>query len=632
MAAGEAARANLGKQGLIPLKPAGALAALGEITSNGSVQATVINANWQRAAKLLGSMRPPILDHVLPKAVAAHAGDNALLRHLQQVPAGQRGDFLTEHLQRELQQILGLAQPPVPESRFLELGMDSLMAVELRNRLLAQFGDGFTISSTVVFDYPTIRALAEYLAAQTPEPVAGAVLKDAPVSAPMPTFTALRDNVAGLVERMKPFQDLGIHLQFNGQSNATDADHIEAAVLRQEAETMSREILNDCVLPDTIRPSGVPALPIARRHVLLTGATGYIGGFVLRELLRQRTKVTAVVRCIDMAVGLSKVVAYLRAIGPFDLDSLGYLKIVSGDLEQPRLGLPAEVYAALTGSADTVIHCAASVGLSSSYGELRQSNVLGTRQVLEFACSGAPKVLHYVSGDAVFLAEPYRGKSCVRETEFPETPLGNVLGYGQSKWASESLVREARSRGVQTVVYRPRTVLGSSEDQYWSPKNLATQFASHALATGTISEGERLFEGVPVDIIGKFINACSQDSSTIGQTFHLVNPRPTSVENWIATLKRQQIHMRQLTSQEWDRSFIAQSDADTQHALSELRGTGVKRTILECLHSVPVLDSQNFQRQLAAYGISCPDFESMMTRGWLNSLRLEKGITSTHAG
>ncbi len=42
--------------------------------------------------------------------------------------------------------------------------MDSLMAVELRNRLLGQFGSAFTINATAVFDYPTIESLAEYLA------------------------------------------------------------------------------------------------------------------------------------------------------------------------------------------------------------------------------------------------------------------------------------------------------------------------------------------------------------------------------------------------------------------------------------------------------------------------------------
>ncbi len=71
MATSHAARANLGAQGLIPLEPSAALHALGEIVAHGTGQATVIKANWQRAAKVLGGTRPPILDYVLPSAVAA---------------------------------------------------------------------------------------------------------------------------------------------------------------------------------------------------------------------------------------------------------------------------------------------------------------------------------------------------------------------------------------------------------------------------------------------------------------------------------------------------------------------------------------------------------------------------------
>ena len=81
----------------------------------------------------------------------------------------QRVGFITEFLQREVQGFLRLAQPPAATSRFLDLGTDSLMAVELRNRLFGQFGGKFDISPTAVFDYPTIGELAEHLVSQLPE-------------------------------------------------------------------------------------------------------------------------------------------------------------------------------------------------------------------------------------------------------------------------------------------------------------------------------------------------------------------------------------------------------------------------------------------------------------------------------
>ncbi|OBH44101.1 type I polyketide synthase [Mycobacterium mantenii] len=169
MASSEAATANIAAQGLIPLEPSAALAALAEVVANGTGQATVIKANWQRAAKVLGSSRPPILDLVLPSAVGEVTGDSELLKQLQEIPVPQRAGFVTEFLQREVQNFLRLAQPPAASSRFLDLGTDSLMAIELRNRLHSQFGGAFTINATAVFDYPTIGGLAEYLVGQLPD-------------------------------------------------------------------------------------------------------------------------------------------------------------------------------------------------------------------------------------------------------------------------------------------------------------------------------------------------------------------------------------------------------------------------------------------------------------------------------
>ncbi|GAB7066829.1 type I polyketide synthase [Mycolicibacterium hodleri] len=184
MASSEAAAANIGAQGLIPLEPSAALSALAEVVANGTGQATVIKANWQRAAKVLGSSRPPILDLVLPSAAGEVTGDSELLKQLQEIPVAQRAGFVTEFLQREVQNFLRLAGPPAASSRFLDLGTDSLMAIELRNRLHSQFGGAFTINATAVFDYPTIGGLAEYLVGQLPD---AETAEEAEVAAPAAT-------------------------------------------------------------------------------------------------------------------------------------------------------------------------------------------------------------------------------------------------------------------------------------------------------------------------------------------------------------------------------------------------------------------------------------------------------------
>ena len=619
MAASETARTNLGKQGLIPLKPAAALAALGEIVAHGSAQAMVIRAKWDRTAKLFGALRPPILEHVLPKAAATQVGDRALLRALYQVPPAQRGNFLTEHLQRELQQILGLAQPPGPDGRFLELGMDSLMAVELRNRLLAQMGSGYAISSTVVFDYPTIRALAEYLASQTPEAAAPAAPAAAQANVVTPTVEALRINVAELLANLKPLHDLGINLQWNGHKaeGESEAALVEAAILRQEAEAVCREVMSDATLSDELCPAYPAGPPPSRRHALLTGATGYLGGYLLRDLLRAGTKVTALVRCQHPSAGIAKIGASLKQMGVWEHRFAEMVTVVAGDIEQANLGLTPDACARLAGEVDTVFHCAASVQALRMYTQLRAANVDGTRHVVEFLCAGAPKVLHLVSATSVFHAPQYSDRSGVPESEFPESPLGNVFGYGQSKWAAERLARLAQARGANVVIYRPAALLGGMEAPFWSPTDLATQFLAYSLTSGLVSTRDRLTEGLPADLAASFIAKASADPVSCGRTFHLVHPQPLAIEHWAEVLSRRGTRARLVPHDEWAQQFRKQTN--DAYRLFETRGAGANRTLIELFAEMPKADGREFVRQLAAYDIPWPDYESLAAGGWMKA-------------
>ncbi|MEE8522653.1 MAG: SDR family NAD(P)-dependent oxidoreductase, partial [Thermoanaerobaculia bacterium] len=88
-----------------------------------------------------------------------------LLGRLQEAPAGERRDLLGAYVRDEVGRVLGLdpAQPIEPQQGFFDLGMDSLMAVELRNRLLAELGSAVSLDNTLIFDRPTPEALTAYL-------------------------------------------------------------------------------------------------------------------------------------------------------------------------------------------------------------------------------------------------------------------------------------------------------------------------------------------------------------------------------------------------------------------------------------------------------------------------------------
>jgi len=84
-----------------------------------------------------------------------------ILDQLAEAPASERLDLLQAYVQRQVALVLGLSQMPDPQQGLTDIGMDSLMAVELSNRLRA--GIGQPLPTTLAFEYPTIRVLTRYL-------------------------------------------------------------------------------------------------------------------------------------------------------------------------------------------------------------------------------------------------------------------------------------------------------------------------------------------------------------------------------------------------------------------------------------------------------------------------------------
>ena len=111
--------------------------------------------------------RPPFLEDLLSSGAEdgtdAAVSSEDLLSRLANANAGEREDLLVSFLQQELQAVLRLPSAPAPNVGFFDLGMDSLMAVELRNRLNRALAGAWTVSNTVVFDYPDIEVLAKHL-------------------------------------------------------------------------------------------------------------------------------------------------------------------------------------------------------------------------------------------------------------------------------------------------------------------------------------------------------------------------------------------------------------------------------------------------------------------------------------
>ena len=189
--------------------------------------------------------------------------------------------------------------------------------------------------------------------------------------------------------------------------------------------------------------------------ILLTGATGLVGGELLPRLLRAAPSATVycLVRARD-AAALERRAADLVADPRLPPGAAARIRVIAGDTRAPDLGL-GERRRALRAEIRSVVHTAASTRFDLELEDARAQNVAGTRHVAAFAREAGAH-LHHVS--TAYVAGDRSGVFGVRDSD-ARPPFHNT--YEESKWEAEQLVR-ASGGELRATVYRPSIIVGDS--------------------------------------------------------------------------------------------------------------------------------------------------------------------------
>jgi nucleoside-diphosphate-sugar epimerase len=277
-----------------------------------------------------------------------------------------------------------------------------------------------------------------------------------------------------------------------------------------------------------------------RQGVLLTGATGLLGRYLLRDLLLSGHPVAVLTR--PGRGGAVERVAELVAFWSEQLgESLRRPVVLEGDLRTCQAGLTSVDRSWLARNCEAVVHAAAQVAFREAPEvELWRTNVEGTRHLVELGQSVGVSVLHHVS--TVFVCGEHAGP--VREEAWDRGQRFRNH-YERSKFEAEGLVR--RARGLQTTVYRPSVLVGDSRTGYTSSYHGFYRFLELAARLAALQEephgagsgaGRRYlplrlpFTGdepqnlVPVDWVAQTIVRLVNAPEHQGRTYHLVADQP----------------------------------------------------------------------------------------------------------
>ncbi|EME85366.1 uncharacterized protein MYCFIDRAFT_42966 [Pseudocercospora fijiensis CIRAD86] len=267
--------------------------------------------------------------------------------------------------------------------------------------------------------------------------------------------------------------------------------------------------------------------------VLLTGATGFLGAFLLNELLESTSaQIICLVRSQDPSEHdkpgcTARLRKNLIDSGLWRDSIMERVEILPGDLPRKRLGLSLEAFEDLGKRVQVIVHAAAAVNLVYPYAALRGTNVQGTREILRLACVNGATV-QYVSTNGV-LPPSESGHGWPEDAMLYVDAVPEKIpdGYGQTKWAAEQLVLEAGRRGLPVRILRAGTISGHSSTGAANAWDLLTALFVESIHLGHYPDvkGWRA-EMTPVDFVSKAIVHLGNQTHAKQLVFHLGDPDP----------------------------------------------------------------------------------------------------------
>ncbi|KPH97142.1 amino acid adenylation domain protein [Actinobacteria bacterium OK074] len=347
--------------------------------------------------------------------------------------------------------------------------------------------------------------------------------------------------------------------------------------------------------------------------VLLTGATGFVGSFILREVLeRTSAEVYCLVRADSPAEALARLRRSQERYGLWD-DRFGARIVpVPGDLAEPLLGLGAHRFDDLARRVDAVYHNGARVNHMESYGQLRAANVSGVREVFRLAARHRVKPVHQISTVGTLVAAPGEDPDALSEDWVSPPELIGTNGYVCTKWVGEAIGRLARERGIPTATYRLARISGHTEtgamgpdDAFWHKVRACAEIGARPVRDDGTAELQNL---VPVDFAARAFVHLALTQRPDGRTYNIAAPAGTAADAVLDHAQEFGYPMERVSPAVWHKrveSAAADSPASPGSSLQAvaLLSSGTSRIP----GSVPTrYDRRNLLAGLAEAGWDCP--------------------------
>ncbi|MGE7888622.1 amino acid adenylation domain-containing protein [Bacillus cereus] len=411
-------------------------------------------------------------------------------------------------IQKIWTEVLGIEKISVDDD-FFELGGQSLLVAKVVYKMRDMFETKLELPIRIIFRNPTISGMAKMVE------------------------MVLKDGIDNILEQINQI-DLSQEAQIDIPKQKVHFDKVKS-----------------------LNPS-----------IFITGVTGFLGVFLLDELLKQETgDVYCLVRAADDEEAMMRIYNSMSSYGLWDESMRKRIIAVSGDLSSPNLGLEQTKFDFLALEVDVIYHNGALVNFTYPYHSLKSANVDGTCEIIKLSRQRKIKPIHFISTLSVFPTKNIEERGVIYENDISMQSQGLGTGYSQSKWVAEQILQKVRSNNHPVNIYRLSRMIGHSTSGVCQSNDFLWKFIQCCIQMNSFPNINMEYDVVPVNIAAKSIVELSKNKKH-SENYHIFNENKLNYSTILQAVRQAGYSFELVPYEEWEQELNNRSKKSEEELLS----------------------------------------------------------------
>jgi thioester reductase-like protein len=360
------------------------------------------------------------------------------------------------------------------------------------------------------------------------------------------------------------------------------------------------------------------------KNILITGATGVLGGRLLKEYLETTDSILyCLVRSKDIEEAKERLLTFIKVYDP----QLTLLKEfnkrvipVIGDITEPLLGIELEDYKKLVSVIDMTVNSAGKTSLHGLYDEVKDVNLNGTQNIIKFALETKQKYLIHISTIGIMGDLQLSSNPAYKESDLDLGQGFDNMGYPKSKLEAEKLIHSMSAMGLKWIIIRSGNIMGDSKNGQYpfgitKTPGVFYDYFKTAIDLGLAISSSWYFDITPIDYVSKSIVWFSTCLKNIYETYHLANPNHKTINDIIRLIQEYGYSIKFTNIKEYMK--VLNSKENKYHSIT---------TELMLFSPLGTMETEGFTyvdttyttSVLAKAGIFCPDIDETLIKVYLD--------------